>query len=878
MKNRFLLLTSLLVLAFSANSQTASDCPDGDNGCNSVTNGFPISASGLGLIDEFNGNTNNISNPGTNPNTAPGNAGCLLSGEINSTWVTIYVQQSGNLEFTLGANGGTGFLDWAMWDNTNGNACNDIVANTLAPVACNWNGSSAGFTGMADPNNLPTGANPTNFENPISVTAGQSFTLMFSNFSSVTAASIPLNFVGSAVLGCDPTVPKNLDKCFNIPLTVDYSLQLPPNVTSAVAVPPANITIAPPNVTFSTNVDQAYEIIWTSPDSTWSDSAYIKVQAQLLPTTISDDDTACIGVSIPLTGTLGNTNTDFTWIIVNALGQATILPSPNTTLTPSIVSNLAGNYQVVFLETDTNSICPSVSDTSTFTFSEEIHNTTFTDPTCNGYSDGEITINSIGTLGAVEYSIDNGMTWSTNNVFSNLPFGVYEVISRDIAGCTFATQVTLTDPDPITISVSNDTTVCENGTASLVASSTNANFFNWNFTPSTVGNQFVSPINDSTVSVYATNFNNCSSDTLLIDISLHDTIGVSINANTTICPEDPASKRVVATGGYQNYDYSWTENGAPIGFATPQINMRPALQTDYCVTVSDQCETTPKTICSRVSMFPVPIPQFTSEIIENCEPNAIVAFNVTTPDSVFNKATVSLASTILEMSNDPSNILSRADTIIVPSSGLYDFYLSVTTINGCEANITVEDHIYIDPLPYADFYITPERATIFQPVFDLVNLSNGDNITFDWEFKGGSPTFSTETNPTVAYPENQAKEYPISLLVTSEPGCKSRTQGIAIVENDVVIYAPNSFSPDDDEHNNTWRVYIEGIDQYDFHLQIFNRWGELVFESFDPNAEWDGTLLSEKSVLPGTYVWVIETRDQSNSEVIEFRGTVNVFK
>ena len=89
-------------------ASTASDCPDAVNICTNST--FAIDPSGSGAIQELNGN---VSNPSTNPSS--GNAGCLLSGELNSTWMVINIASTGLLEFSFGQAGGNGFFDWIMW-------------------------------------------------------------------------------------------------------------------------------------------------------------------------------------------------------------------------------------------------------------------------------------------------------------------------------------------------------------------------------------------------------------------------------------------------------------------------------------------------------------------------------------------------------------------------------------------------------------------------------------------------------------------------------------------------------------------------------------------------------------------------------------------
>ena len=61
------------------------------------------------------------------------------------------------------------------------------------------------------------------------------------------------------------------------------------------------------------------------------------------------------------------------------------------------------------------------------------------------------------------------------------------------------------------------------------------------------------------------------------------------------------------------------------------------------------------------------------------------------------------------------------------------------------------------------------------------------------------------------------------------------------VNSDILFFAPNSFTPDGDEFNQSWKWSVQGIDDQDFSLFIFNRWGEILWETHDPNSEWDGT-------------------------------------
>src|SRR5690606_29384291 len=103
----------------------------------------------------------------------------------------------------------------------------------------------------------------------------------------------------------------------------------------------------------------------------------------------------------------------------------------------------------------------------------------------------------------------------------------------------------------------------------------------------------------------------------------------------SICPGYDAMHQVTPMGGFLNgqpdYTYSWTANGSPMSNITDMININPTVNTTYCVTVDDGCETTPETICSDVIMRRVPDPMFTSDITWGCNPSTVTFMNTTDP-------------------------------------------------------------------------------------------------------------------------------------------------------------------------------------------------------------------------------------------------------
>ena len=96
-------------------------------------------------------------------------------------------------------------------------------------------------------------------------------------------------------------------------------------------------------------------------------------------------------------------------------------------------------------------------------------------------------------------------------------------------------------------------------------------------------------------------------------------------------------------------------------------------------------------------------------------------------------------------------------------------------------------------------------------------------------------------------------------------------------ENSIQLFAPNAFTPDGDYYNDTWKVFIEGNDNYDFHLTIFDRSGQIVWESYNSNGEWDGYYGGNPAVV-GVYGWVIETKDAYTDKIHQFKGHITLLR
>lgn len=667
---------------------------------------------------------------------------------------------------------------------------------------------------------------------------------------------------------------------------IDFAPQFPAGANNFTVDPPTGVYQAAPgdaNVGFLPTDSTLYTITAQTMSGPQSIQWPVHVVQQIEPDA-GLDDSLCHSLTqgAQLTGTLFNDG-NFYWTTdqMNTFsgGPGNVIYDPGTAvINPEVTANLPGYYSFILHEEDTTGVCPEGTDTIFVYFSEETHTTTFLDPICNGYSDGEITITSdnsaaSGDLGASEYSIDGGATFQSNGTFTGLPAGTYDIVTNDYLGCTFTSQVVLTDPPLVEIFLAsaNDSTVCQNGTATMVAYATGGTSysFHWTHTGDAQGYQQVSPTNPFSTTVYAENENGCISSDETINIDLHTPITVSITPNDTICPGDDASVTVTANGGFNGYNYSWTANGAPYNGTTEHIDVNPLVTTEYCVTVSDVCETTPVTICADILKGAVPNVMFTADTTEGCNPTTITFTNLTDP---------ALSDSLTwKIGDDTYYFNSQVFTHEFDEVGTYDVYLEVYTEMGCHDDLLAEDYITVHEVPDARFYPLPNSTHMFSTDIDFVNLTEDNGYSYYWTMPGGTPSYSTDFTPHTTYPEEVANTYEVDLLVVSPFNCIDSAQAFVNVTSEVILFAPNVFTPDGDEYNETWRVYARGLDIYDFHLTVFNRWGEIVWESYDVTAEWDGTYGS-KQPENQTYVWVVETKDAYTDKKYEFRGHVTVLK
>ena len=208
--------------------------------------------------------------------------------------------------------------------------------------------------------------------------------------------------------------------------------------------------------------------------------------------------------------------------------------------------------------------------------------------------------------------------------------------------------------------------------------------------------------------------------------------------------------------------------------------------------------------------------------------------------------------------------------------GIYDISLTTITDKGCSDTLTKKKYIEVIGLPKVAFTFSPDSVDIFNPEVTFTNYSDAKH--YKWVFGDGLP-ISVQQNPIHTFPTATGQHYTVTLTgYNTENGCESSYTQIIVSKEPLIYYIPNTFTPNGDEINNTFKpVFYSGLDVYQYHLSIYNRWGEVIFESFNSEYGWDGTY-NNTMAETSTYVWKLEFNEKTTGNRHNRTGHVNVIK
>jgi gliding motility-associated-like protein len=353
---------------------------------------------------------------------------------------------------------------------------------------------------------------------------------------------------------------------------------------------------------------------------------------------------------------------------------------------------------------------------------------------------------------------------------------------------------------------------------------------------------------------------NACSDTLMFNVEVKDLPFVEILTPPIICVDaDPVIINTVPLSGVNlliNGQPENTINPEAIGSGVQEIYL------DYTDEYGCFNSTTR-------FIYVAPLPDFSIDLepIEGCPPLSFLFYAETQNSSLCSwdfddETSANTCSPLNHSYNQP---------------GCYSPTLTVTNEFGCTSDTTLIHLICVFTQPEASFINTPEQPTLFNTEVQFQNFSDGA-VQYLWQFNiNNTINLNNQTHPIFSFPENSVGSYPVTLLATSSDGCVDSFTVIIVVNPDVLLYVPNTFTPNDDSMNQLWSIFIEGIIPETFSVEVFNRWGELIYESTNPLFVWDGT--HEGVVVPdGTYVWKIKAIEAFSWLPRDWFGHVNVLR
>ena len=412
------------------------------------------------------------------------------------------------------------------------------------------------------------------------------------------------------------------------------------------------------------------------------------------------------------------------------------------------------------------------------------------------------------------------------------------------------------DVEPLTVTVPDADLHCSGDEATLTATVTggiNEYSYLWN-TGETIESIVISPIVTTSYTIEVTDvcLPNSVSGTGVVNVPDYPPVSIVITDDVTVlCPNTPELLSSEASGGEGTFTYSWVAAGVVIG-SSPSYTASPMVTTNYTVLVTDGC---------------------------GGETSKDVLFTVTTP--VFQ----------LEMS--PDQLICPGESAIVfaeASSGLGDYtyywhHTAETTSSvivkpnyTTNYTVSVEDgcHTYhIDGItkvkvirPHASFSVLTHNAMVGLPVY-FQNHSTG-SVAWNWKFDNHDGSTSNAPNTTF----DVWGWHEVELVAINEIGCTDTLLKTIYIKPEFYFYAPNTFTPDADAFNSTYKVSVIGAREFDF--MIFNRWGDLIYKTSDVYFEWNGSYRGNESP-DGSYVYRVKITDKEGYIHHHF-GTINLLR
>jgi gliding motility-associated-like protein len=543
-------------------------------------------------------------------------------------------------------------------------------------------------------------------------------------------------------------------------------------------------------------------------------------QAPFIPLSININGassyTICKNNSINLNASTSNIGySSIQWSSAN--GSFSAPNSFTTSFTPT--SNFTGStwvYCTIFKPCGTG--FNSAKDSVLIVVRDTVHIVTSINPSstiCSNQT-ATLSVNITNTASAGTYSIQWLPSNSTNSFITTNTPGTYTVKVSNFCGTVSKTLNLNAVPVPsITIIAPTTTTFCNGNTATIIANSNLTNY-TWSTGATNTSSITVNSSGNYSVSVS----NSCGTASAAISINYINTPTISITQTPSVVCN---GQTYTITANTNASNISWSNGSTSTSFT----NNTSAI---YTVTASNACGSATASIQVQVNNIP-PLQLSTSKDTLCLNDSAII--NVTGGNGVY-----------LWNNGVSSN------SLIAHSTGWY--IVSSTTTCG-----VLKDSIYI----FADntnihTSITDTAGFIGTEIGVICNGCNPNSTI--WSFGDGS----TSTFTFITHSYTQAGYYPVIVKTTTPAGCLLSDTLYVRIYDEVIFEVPNVFTPNGDNVNDYFFVRTRFIKE--LNGQIFNRWGNLMFEFQSVNDQWDGKNKEGIEASDGTYYYMFKAKDITN--------------
>jgi gliding motility-associated-like protein len=381
---------------------------------------------------------------------------------------------------------------------------------------------------------------------------------------------------------------------------------------------------------------------------------------------------------------------------------------------------------------------------------------------------------------------------------------------------------------------------------------------------------------DYTVTLTVTSENGCVDDTIIGPARVHPKPQAIFDDAITNCHQDTTTFQDLSTIANAPLDSLalWTWN---FGDGTTSTMPDPfhvyanegMFDAMLAVMTNHGCV---DTVFHQVEIYPLPRVAFSADTTHGCQPFRAQFLDETTIPSPYNLSRWEWNF------GDSSELVSAqfpvhtylTDTIGPLEEGVFTVTLTVASGNGCISSATYPNYMTEYPRPDAWFDVDPKRAELLFARMQVADLSSINVSNWNYDFGDGSTAIAQ--NPQHSYRDTGT--YIITQYVATQYGCLDTAEFTVIVDPEFYFYIPNTFTPNNEGHNETF--FGTGVGVIGYAMVIFDRWGSQVFESGAMDLHWDGKK-NGHPVQQGVYTYMFKIIDVKGNPH-EYVGHVNLMR